>query len=219
MAKRTLLTGALDDYATANWLRDSDLKRRLREETMRLPWGMMQVAADQGQFMALMTRAIGARRALEVGVFTGYSALCVAEALPPDGKLIACDVSEEWTAIGRRYWREAELDHKIDLRIGPAIDTLDQLLRDGHAGTFDMAFVDADKTSYDGYYECCLKLLRTGGLMMFDNVLWGGSVADATKGSEDTEALRALNAKLHDDPRIDLALVPLGDGITMALKR
>ena len=219
MAKRTLLTGALDDYATANWLRDSDLKRRLREETMRLPWGMMQVAADQAQFMALMTRAIGARRALEVGVFTGYSALCVAEALPPDGKLIACDVSEEWTAIGRRYWREAGLDHKIDLRIGPAIDTLDALLREGRAGQFDMAFVDADKISYDGYYERCLKLLRTGGLMMFDNVLWGGSVADASKGSEDTEALRALNAKLHDDPRIDLALVPLGDGITMALKR
>ena len=219
MAKRTLLTGALDDYATANWLRDSDLKKRLREETMRLPWGMMQVAADQGQFMALMTRAIGARRALEVGVFTGYSALCVAEALPADGRLTACDVSDEWTAIGRRYWREAGLDHKIDLRIGPAIDTLDRLLGEGRAGTFDMAFVDADKTNYDGYYERCLTLLRTGGLMMFDNVLWGGSVADASKGSEDTQALRALNAKLHGDGRVDLALVPLGDGITLALKR
>lgn len=219
MAKRTLLTGALDDYATANWLRDSDLKRRLRDETMRLPWGMMQIAADQGQFMALMTRAISARRAIEIGVFTGYSALCVAEALPADGTLIACDVSEEWTAIGKRYWREAGLDRKIDLRIGPAIDTLDALLREGQAESFDMAFVDADKTNYDGYYERCLTLLRGGGLMMFDNVLWGGAVADDAAGSEDTQALRALNAKLHGDQRIELALVPLGDGITLAVKR
>ncbi len=219
MAKRTLLTGALDDYAIANWLRDSDLKRRLREETKRLPTAGMQIAADQGQFMALMTRAIGARHAIEIGVFTGYSALSVAEALPPDGKLIACDVSTEWTSIGKRYWRESGLDHKIDLRIGPALDTLDALLREGQAGKFDMAFIDADKSNYDGYYERCLLLLRTGGLMMFDNVLWGGRVAAAETGSEDTQALRALNAKLHDDQRIDLALVPLGDGITLALKR
>jgi predicted O-methyltransferase YrrM len=219
MAKRTLLTGALDDYAIANWLRDSDLKRRLREETKRLPTAGMQIAADQGQFMALMTRAIGARHAIEIGVFTGYSALSVAEALPPDGKLIACDVSTEWTSIGKRYWRESGLDHKIDLRIGPALDTLDALLRESQAGKFDMAFIDADKSNYDGYYERCLLLLRTGGLMMFDNVLWGGRVAAAETGSEDTQALRALNAKLHDDQRIDLALVPLGDGITLALKR
>ena len=219
MAKRTLLTGALDDYATANWLRDSDLKKRLRDETKRLPASGMQIAADQGQFMALMARAIGAKRAIEIGVFTGYSALSVAEALPPDGKLIACDVSTEWTSIGKPYWREAGLDHKIDLRIGPALDTLDALLREGQAGQFDMAFIDADKSNYDGYYERCLTLLRQGGLMMFDNVLWGGRVAAAETGSEDTQALRALNAKLHDDARIDLALVPLGDGITLALKR
>lgn len=219
MAKRTLLTGALDDYAAANWLRDSDLKRRLRDETRRLPAAGMQIAADQGQFMALMTHAIGAKRAIEIGVFTGYSALSVAEALPPDGKLIACDVSDEWTSIGKPYWREAGLDRKIDLRIGPALDTLDQLLREGQAGSFDMAFIDADKTNYDGYYERCLKLLRTGGLMMFDNVLWGGRVAEASGGSEDTQALRALNRKLHGDARIELALVPLGDGITLALKR
>lgn len=218
MPKRTLLTGALDEYATANWLRDSALKQRLREETMRLPWGMMQIAADQGQFMTLLTRAIGAKRALEIGVFTGYSALCVAEALPPDGKLIACDVSDEWTAIGRRYWQEAGLAHKIDLRIAPALDTLDALLREGQAGAFDMAFVDADKPNYDGYYERCLKLLRAGGLMMFDNVLWNGRVAEGEGGSEDTRALQALNAKLHADQRIDLALVPLGDGITLAVK-
>jgi O-methyltransferase len=219
MAKRTLLTGALDEYATANWLRDSPLKRRLRDETMKLPWGLMQVAADQGQFMALMTRAIGAKRALEIGVFTGYSALCVAEALPADGRLIACDVSDEWTSIGKRYWKEAGLDHKIDLRIAPALDTLDQLLREGRAGAFDMAFVDADKTNYDGYFERCLTLLRSGGLMMFDNVLWNGRVAEGESSSEDTRALQALNAKLHDDQRIDLALVPLGDGITLAVKR
>jgi predicted O-methyltransferase YrrM len=219
MAKRTLLTGALDDYATAHWLRDSELKQRLREETRRLPAAGMQIAADQGQFMALMARAIGAKRAIEIGVFTGYSALSVAEALPPDGKLIACDVSTEWTSIGRPYWREAGLDHKIDLRIGPALDTLDALLREGQAGQFDMAFIDADKSNYDGYYERCLKLLRKGGLMMFDNVLWGGRVAASDIGSEDTQALRALNRKLHNDDRIDLALVPLGDGITLALKR
>jgi len=219
MAKRTLLTGALDDYATANWLRDSDLKKRLREDTRRLPAFNMQISADQGQFMALMARAIGAKRAIEIGVFTGYSALAVAEALPADGKLIACDVSDEWTSIGKPYWREAGLDHKIDLRIGPALDTLDALLREGEAGKFDMAFIDADKTNYDGYYERCLKLLRTGGLMMFDNVLWGGRIVDPANRTDDTEALRALNAKLHNDARIDLALVPLGDGITLALKR
>ncbi|HJQ55385.1 MAG TPA: class I SAM-dependent methyltransferase [Vineibacter sp.] len=219
MGKRTQISGRLDAYVDAHWLRDSDVKRWLREETSKLPGGMMQIAADQGQLMALLARAIGARLAVEVGTFTGYSALCVAEALPPTGKLHACDVSEEWTRIGRRYWNEAGIADRIELHIGPALKSLDDLIAGGLAGHVDMAFVDANKTDYDAYFERCLVLLRPRGLMLIDNVLWGGAVADPDDHSADTLALRALNAKLRDDPRIDLGLLPVGDGMTIALKR
>jgi predicted O-methyltransferase YrrM len=219
MAKRTLIAGSLETYVDAHWLRDTDVKRWLRDETARLPGGMMQVGADQGQLMALLARAIGARIAVEVGTFTGYSALCVAEALPPTGKLHACDISEEWTRIGRRYWNEAGIADRIELHLGPALKSLDELIERGLTGHVDMAFIDANKTDYDAYYERCLALLRPRGLMLIDNVLWGGAVADPDDHSADTLALRALNAKLRDDSRIDLGLLPVGDGMTIALKR
>jgi O-methyltransferase len=211
--------GELSEYVDSNWLRDSPLKRRLREETARLPQAGMQISAHQGQQMALLARAVGARRVVEVGTFTGYSALCVAEALPADGRLWCCDVSDEWTRIGRRYWKEAGVDGRIELTIGPALKTLDWLLAQGLGEQLDMAFIDANKNDYDAYYERCLKLLRRGGLILVDNVLWGGSVIDLNDKSEDTKAIRALNAKLKADERIDLTLFAVGDGMTCALKR
>ena len=213
------ITGALADYVDANWLRDTPLKRRLREETGKMRQAGMQISAHQGQQMALIARLLGARRAVEVGTFTGYSALSVAEALPADGKLWCCDVSEEWTAIARRYWKEAGVDRKIELTIGPALGTLDKLLGQGLAGQIDMAFIDADKTNYDGYYERCLKLVRKGGAILIDNVLWGGSVANLAETDEDTSAIRALNAKLQKDERIEAGLFAVGDGMTCAVKR
>ncbi|HTE35938.1 MAG TPA: class I SAM-dependent methyltransferase [Reyranella sp.] len=213
------ISGELSEYVDDNWLRDSPLKRRLREETARLPQAGMQISAHQGQQMALLARAVGARRAVEVGTFTGYSALCIAEALPPDGKLWCCDVSDEWTRIGRPYWKEAGVEGKIELTIGPALKTLDWLLAQGLGGQLDMAFIDANKNDYDSYYERCLKLLRHGGLILVDNVLWGGSVIDRNDDSQDTKAIRALNAKLKSDERVDLTLFAVGDGMTCALKR
>jgi predicted O-methyltransferase YrrM len=213
------ISGELSDYVDDNWLRDSPLKRRLREETAKLPQAGMQISAHQGQQIALLARAIGARRAVEVGTFTGYSALCVAEALPPDGRLWCCDVSEEWTSIGRRYWKEAGVEARIELTIGPALKTLDWLLAQGLGGQLDMAFIDANKNEYDAYYERCLGLVRRGGLILVDNVLWGGSVVDRSDESEDTRAIRTLNARLESDQRIDLMLLAVGDGMTCALKR
>ena len=213
------IDGALADYVDANWLRESPLKRRLREETGKMRQAGMQISAHQGQQMALLARIIGAKRAVEVGTFTGYSALCVAEALGSDGKLWCCDVSEEWTAIGRRYWKEAGLDNRIELTIAPALQTLDGLLAKGLAGQIDMAFIDANKNDYDVYYERCLTLVRKGGLILIDNVLWGGSVANLADKDEDTEAIRALNAKLKADQRVELTLFAVGDGMTCALKR
>jgi predicted O-methyltransferase YrrM len=213
------ITGDLTGYVDRNWLRESPLKRRLREETARLPQAGMQISAHQGQQMALLARAIGARQAVEVGTFTGYSALCVAEALPADGKLWCCDVSEEWTSIGRRYWKEAGLDHKVELTVGPALETLDAMLARGLGGRIDMAFIDANKNDYDAYYDRCLVLLRPGGLILIDNVLWGGSVVDRDDKTTDTKAIRALNAKLAQDERVDLTLFAVGDGMTAALKR
>jgi predicted O-methyltransferase YrrM len=213
------MTERLYDYLLSVSLREPVLLKRLREETAREPYAVMQIAPDQGQFMALLVKLMGAKRALEIGVFTGYSALCVALALPADGKLIACDMSEEWTRIARRYWEAAGVAHKTDLRLGPALQTLDALLRDGEAGAFDFVFIDADKTNYDDYYERALKLLRAGGLMVIDNVLWSGDVANPAAQDEDTRALRALNAKLHHDPRIELSMIPVADGLTLALKR
>jgi len=200
-------------------LRESPLLRRLREETARDPLARMQIAPEQGQFMSLLVRLLGARRAIEVGVFTGYSSLCVAAALPDDGTLVACDVSEEWTAIARRYWQEAGLAHKISLRLAPALDTLDALLRDGGQASFDFVFIDADKVNYRHYYERALALLRPGGVVAVDNVLWGGSVADSRDAEPNTVAIREFNRALHEDTRIDLSLVPIGDGLTLARKR
>jgi predicted O-methyltransferase YrrM len=206
------------EYLVAHSVRDNPIKRRLREETAKLPLGMMQIGADQGQFMGLLAELIGARRALEIGTFTGYSSLCVAEAMGPQGRMICCDISEEFTSIARRYWREAGVADRIDLRLGPGIETLDKLLAAGEAGKFDFAFIDADKTNYDAYYERALKLVRAGGLIAIDNVLWGGDVANPQDKSDDTVAIRRLNDKLAKDDRVTLAMVSIGDGVTLARK-
>lgn len=213
-------TPPLQAYMREVSLREPAVLQRLRAETEPMEWGGMQICPEQGQFLALLVEAIGARRCLEVGVFTGYSSLAVALALPPDGKIVACDVSEEWTAVARRYWAEAGVAHKIDLRLAPAVETLDRLLATGQAGSFDFAFIDADKPNYDGYYERALKLIRAGGLIAIDNVLWGGSVIKPEKDKdENTLAIRALNRKLRDDKRISLSMIPIGDGVTLAWKR
>jgi caffeoyl-CoA O-methyltransferase len=216
---RLKLTNALFDYIDDVSVRENDVQRRLREETRGIKWAQMQISAMQGQFMALLVELIGARRTIEVGTYTGYSALAVALALPDDGQVIACDISEEWTAVARRYWKEAGVDGKIDLRLAPAIETLDRLLKDGEAGRFDFMFIDADKENYDAYYERGLELLRTGGLIAIDNVLWGGAVIDKADRTKDTRAIRALNKKIKGDARVTLSLVPVGDGLTLAHKR
>jgi len=179
----------------------------------------MQIAPEQGQLMALLVRLAGARRCLEVGVFTGYSTLCVAAALPPDGRIMACDVNEAWTAIARRYWREAGVAERIELHLAPALETLDRLLAERQAGTFDFAFIDADKPNYWNYFERALELLRPGGLVAIDNTLWYGRVADPANHDDETEAIRGFNHRLHADTRVDLSLVPIGDGMTLARKR
>jgi O-methyltransferase len=220
MSRRSFgLEDRVYEYLLAASLRDSPIKRRLREETAKLPLGMMQIGPDQGQFMALLVELIGARRALEIGTFTGYSALCVAEAMGPQGRLVCCDISEEYTAIARRYWREAGVADRIDLRLGPALETLDRLLAAGEADRFDFAFIDADKTNYDGYYERALRLVRRGGLIAIDNTLWSGAVADPTDKSADTEAIRRLNDKVGRDERVTMSLLSIGDGLTLARKR
>ncbi len=206
-------------YLLDHSLREPAAAAELRAATAKLPHAGMQISPEQGQLMALLVQAIGARRAIEIGTFTGYSALWVALALPADGRLVCCDVSAEWTAVGKPYWGKAGVAGKIDLRIAPALETLDRLLAGGEAGDYDFAFIDADKTGYDGYYERCLRLLRRGGLIGIDNVLWGGDVADPEKRSADTLALRALNDKLHHDERVSLSMLPIGDGLTLALKR
>lgn len=220
MSPRTMgMTDELYDYMLRVSLREDDVMRRLRAETQKRDDGMMQIAPEQGQFLALMAELIGARRCIEVGTFTGYSALAVARVLPEDGKLICCDIDEDYTSIGRRYWEEAGVAGKIDLRIGPAKDSLQALIDDGQLGVFDFMFIDADKDGYDGYFEQGLKLLRSGGLFAFDNVFWRGAVADPAKKNENTRALRALNEKLGKDERISMSMVPIGDGLTLARKR
>ncbi|MBD1939259.1 class I SAM-dependent methyltransferase [Microcoleus sp. FACHB-68] len=220
MSKQTLgLSDRIYDYLLSASLREIGILHRLREETANHPYAMMQISPEQGQFMALIVQLLGAKKTLEVGVFTGYSSLTVALALPPDGKIIACDVSEEYTTIARRYWQEAGVAEKIDLKLAPALQTLDNLLAAGEAGTFDFAFIDADKENYDAYYERALQLVRTGGLIAIDNVLWGGRVADPQVQDNSTQAIRRLNEKLHQDERITLSLVPIADGLTLALKR
>lgn len=219
MSRRTLnLDDALYDYVLAHSLREHPELAALREATRTHPHANMQISPEQGQLMALLVRLLGARRTLEIGVFTGYSALAVALALPDDGYLLACDISDEYTRVAREYWERAGVAHKIDLALAPAAQTLDARLAAGEAGRYDFAFIDADKTGYDGYYERCLRLVRAGGLIAFDNTLWNGSVARPAQ-TDDTRALQALNAKLHLDERIDLSLLPLGDGLTLARKR
>lgn len=220
MSNKTLdLDSQLYNYLLSVSLREPDILRQLRAETARHPYAMMQIAPEQGQFMALLVQLLGAKKTLEVGVFTGYSSLCVALTLPPDGQIIACDVSEEYTAIARRYWEAAGVADKIDLRLAPALETLDKLLADQQGETFDFAFIDADKANYQAYYERSLQLLRPGGLIVIDNVLWSGQVADSEVQDENTKAIRALNEKLHHDQRVTLSLVPIADGLTLALKR
>ena len=217
MAKKTLdLDDTLYDYLLSVSLRDTPLLKALREETETLDMGIMQIAADQGQFMALLVKLIAARNIIEIGTFTGYSALAMAQAMPPGGQLIACDVSEKWTTIARRYWQEAGVADRIDLRLAPAMETIDQLLTEGRAETFDFAFIDADKQNQLAYYERCLQLIRPGGLIAVDNVLWGGSVANPHNQTEDTIAIRRFNQFVLDDPRVDISIVPIGDGLTLA---
>lgn len=218
MSRYLTMTQPLEDYVWAH-ARESDVARRLREETAKLPQAGMQISPDQAAFLAMLVRSIDARQCIEVGTFTGYSALAVASALPDDGKLICCDISEEWTAIARRYWTQAGVANRIDLRLAPALDTLNGLIANGGTGTFDFAFIDADKSGYDAYYEACLKLVRRGGLIALDNMLWSGKVADEHNLDTDTAALRSLNAKIRDDARVDAVLLPLADGVMLARKR
>ena len=220
MSSQTIqLTPALRDYLLLG-AEEPPVARRLRERTRELGRvSGMQVCPEQGAFMGLLVQLIGARRAIEVGTFTGYSALMVARALPPDGRLVACDVSAEWTAIAQRHWSAAGVADKIALKLAPAMETLDALIAAGQAGTFDFAFIDADKGNYDGYYERCLTLLRPGGALAIDNVLWGGQVADMAQTDPTTTAIRALNAKVRADARVHAAMLPIGDGLTLAMKR
>lgn len=220
MTKRSIsLDDRLYDYLLGVSLREAPILSRLRAETAALPNAGMQIAPEQGQFMAMLVRLTGARRILEIGTFTGYSALVMAAELPWDGLLIACDVSAEWTAIARRYWQEAGLAKRIDLRLGPAVLTTRSLIEGGGAGSFDLVFIDADKESYGAYYAAALTLLRPGGLVMIDNTLWDGRVADEAVQDANTAAIRAFNEALLGDARIDLSLVPIGDGLTLARKR
>jgi caffeoyl-CoA O-methyltransferase len=212
------LTDQIYDYLLRNSLREPAILRELREETAADPLANMQIAPEQGQFMALLVSLLGARNILEIGVFTGYSSLVMALAMPADGRIIACDLSDAWTSVARRFWDRAGVGDRITLRLGPAMDTLNTLIATGESGQFDLAFIDADKTGYDGYYERCLELLRPGGLILIDNVLWGGQVADPENTTPDTLAIRALNAKIQRDSRVTSCLLPLADGLTLAMK-
>ncbi len=220
MSNRTLdLTDELYDYILSVSVHEDEHLQRLRKETAGHPYAIMQISPEQGQFMAFLARLIGAKRIIEVGVFTGYSSYALASALPPDGELIACDVNEEWTSIARRYWKEGGLESKIKLHLAPAIETMEQLLKDGQKGAFDFVFIDADKENYENYYEKSLELIRAGGIIAIDNVLWGGKVTDAKVTDTATEAIRRFNKKLYEDERINLSLIPIADGLTLAHKR
>lgn len=213
------LPGKLFEYVVAVGARETAVQRRLRAATRRIPRGTMQIGPEQAALMQLLVRSIGARRCIEIGTFTGYSALAVALALPPGGRIVCCDLSEEWTSIARKYWGLASVSRKIQLHLGPALSTLDSLLKKNGKGRFDFAFIDADKTNYQNYYERCLKLVRRGGLIAIDNTLWYGRVIDRGDRTADTRAIRAFNRKLHRDRRVEISMVPIGDGLTLALKR
>ncbi|BBD58928.1 O-methyltransferase family protein [Nostoc sp. HK-01] len=219
MTTQTLgLEPNLYEYLLSVSVREPEILTQLRQETAQHPMGRMQIAPEQGQLMSLLVKLIGAQKTLEIGVFTGYSTLVVALALPKTGKVVACDISEEFTAIARRYWQQAGVAEKIDLHIAPALETLDSLLASDEAETFDFAFIDADKSNYDNYYERSLQLVRPGGLIVIDNVLWSGRVADSQVQDNRTKKIRAFNQKLHQDSRITLSLIPIADGLTLALK-
>ena len=217
MTRRYVASELIEDYVWRH-TRESDVARRLRDETAKLPEAGMQIGPDQAAFLALLVRGIGARRCIEVGTFTGYSALAVACALPPHGRLVCCDISKQWTDIARRSWQEAGVADRVELRLAPALDTLRDLAAN-ETGTYDFAFIDADKSHYGAYYEQCLTLLRPGGLITLDNMLWSGRVADASQHDPDTDAIRDLNAKILADPRVDACLLTLGDGVMLARKR
>jgi len=218
MGRFVTASAALMEYLSRVGARETPAQVRCREETQKLPMAMMQIAPEQGAFLALLAKLTQARRYVEIGTFTGYSALSVALAMPDDGKVVALDVSKDFTDRARGYWKEAGVDGKIDLRLGPGLEALDKMIQSGE-GPFDLAFIDADKTNYDGYYERVLKLLRVGGLVALDNMLWSGAVANPKVSDADTSALRALNAKIHTDPRVDMALATVGDGVMLARKR
>ena len=219
MSSRTLnLDDTVYQYLLSHSLREHPAQVALREATRTHPHAMMQISPEQGQFMALLIRLLGARRTIEIGVFTGYSALSVALALPDDGKVLACDISDEYTRIGVPHWKAAGIAHKIELQLAPALNTLDARINAGLQGQYDFAFIDADKSGYDAYYERCLTLLRVGGLIAIDNTLWSGKVATPAEDA-DTAALQALNRKLHRDERVDISMLPIGDGLTLARKR
>ena len=221
MASQTIeLTESLYKYLLQSGIQESPIAQELRAKTQESTrWHRMQISPEQGAFMALLVRLIGAKKTIEVGTFTGYSALVVAEALPEDGRVIACDISEEWTSIARDFWQRAGLQGKIELRLQPGTETLDELIDRGGEDSFDFAFIDADKANYDGYYERCLVLLRPGGLLGIDNVLWSGRVADDNAIDDDTVAIRTLNEKVRIDQRVSATMLPVGDGLTLAIKR
>ena len=212
-------TKDLRDYLWDKGINEHPALKELRIETAGLPESMMQICPEQGALMGNLFRMISAKRTLEVGTFTGYSALVVALALPEDGEVIACDVSEEWTAIGKEKWEQAGVSHKIDLRLGPAVDTLDELIQQGQKGSFDFAFIDADKVNYTAYYEKCFQLIASGGVIAIDNVLWGGSVLDSKRNDEDTKAIRELNDFVASDERVNISMIPIGDGVTLVVKK
>ena len=218
-SKMNFLPDAIRRYIVEHSVRDSELLRELREVTAKEPMARMQVSPDEGQFLALLVQAIGAKRCLEIGTFTGYSALCVAQVLPADGRLVCVDKSEDWTTVARGFWERAGVAGRIDLALGPALSILDGMLEEGQASTYDFAFVDADKTNHANYYERCLRLVRSGGIVAIDNTLWSGAVADPGDQEADTNAVRALNDLLHRDERVAIAMLPVGDGLTLALKR
>jgi len=219
MTRRTTpLTDELYDYYLEVSVREDDIHRRLREETGKLENAQMQISPEQGQFMTMLVGAMGAKTALEVGTFTGYSALCIAEGLAEDGRLICCDIDEEWPSFGKRYWAEAGVAHKVEFRAGPANDTLAALVAEGMEGDFDFVFIDADKRHMEEYYEKALRLVRQGGVIAVDNTLWSGKVADASVTDEDTKAIRGFNATVIDDHRVTISLVPIGDGLTLFRK-
>ena len=220
MSSRTItMTDALYNYLIGVSLREPPVLKSLRLHTQKIPRANLQISPEQGQFMSLLVRLTGAKRAIEIGTFTGYSALCVALAMPDKGRMICCDVNESTGAVARKFWKKAGVEHKIDLRIAPALETVNALLAKGQAGKFDFAFIDADKPNYGAYYERVLKLMRPGGLIAIDNVLWGGDVLDAADQSVSTQAVRAINKKLKGDKRVDISMLPIGDGLTLARKK